>query len=99
MLIFFDTEFTDLCIGSRLIGIGLISEDGREFYAELSDTYEIKDCCDFVQEEVLPHLARTLHKPSPPEINRNDVELINFQVKIPQPQDIGQKGWRLWWQD
>jgi hypothetical protein len=37
-----------------------------------------------------------LHKPSPPEINRNDVELINFQVKIPQPHDIGQKGWRLW---
>jgi hypothetical protein len=46
-------------------------------------------------EELKNELARTLHKPSPPEINRNDVELINFQVKIPQPQDIGQKGWRL----
>jgi hypothetical protein len=56
MLIFFDTEFTDLCIDPRLISIGLISEDGREFYAELSETYEIKDCCDFVQEAVLPHL-------------------------------------------
>lgn len=56
MLIFFDTEFTDLCIAPHLISIGLISEDGREFYAELSDTYVTKDCCDFVQESVLPHL-------------------------------------------
>jgi hypothetical protein len=39
MLIFFDTEFTELGIDPKLISIGLISEDGtHEFYAELSDT-------------------------------------------------------------
>lgn len=57
MLIFFDTEFTELGIDPRLISIGLISECGtRTFYAELSDTYQPKDCSDFVQEAVLPHL-------------------------------------------
>ncbi|MDP1872049.1 MAG: hypothetical protein Q8K61_10550 [Gallionella sp.] len=57
MLIFFDTEFTELGIDPKLISIGLISEDGtREFYAELSDTYQPTDCSAFVHEAVLPHL-------------------------------------------
>jgi hypothetical protein len=56
MLIFFDTELSDLSIDVRLISIGLISEDGREFYAELSDTYIPKDCGAFTQEGVLPLL-------------------------------------------
>jgi len=57
MLIFFDTEFTELGIDPRLISIGLISEFGdRTFYAELSDTYTEKDCSEFVRLAVLPHL-------------------------------------------
>ncbi|MBP2666364.1 MAG: hypothetical protein H6Q76_1344 [Firmicutes bacterium] len=57
MLIFFDTEFTDLSIDGRLISIGLVAEDGkRTFYAELSDTYAEKHCSDFVRLAVLPHL-------------------------------------------
>ena len=57
MLIFFDTEFTDLNVDPRLISIGFVSEDGREFYAELSDTYQPKECSAFTQEAVLPHLV------------------------------------------
>jgi len=57
MLIFFDTEFTQLGIDPRLISIGLVAEDGeRTFYAELSDTYTEKDCSEFVHLAVLPHL-------------------------------------------
>lgn len=57
MIIFFDTEFTELGIDPRLISIGLIAEDGvRAFYAELSDTYQPKDCSAFTQEAVLPYL-------------------------------------------
>ncbi len=57
MLIFFDTEFTELGIDPKLISIGLISEDGtHDFYAELSDTYQPADCAAFVHEAVLPHL-------------------------------------------
>lgn len=57
MLIFFDTEFSDLCIDARLISIGLIAEDGeRMFYAELADTYQPKDCGEFTRLAVLPLL-------------------------------------------
>lgn len=57
MLIFFDTEFSDLCIDPRLISIGLIAEDGeRTFYAELADTYQPKDCSEFTRLAVLPQL-------------------------------------------
>lgn len=57
MLIFFDTEFSDLCVDPRLISIGLIAEDGeRTFYAELADTYQPKDCGEFTRLAVLPLL-------------------------------------------
>ncbi len=57
MLLFFDTEFTELGIDPKLISIGLISEDGeRTFYAELADTYQPKDCSEFVSSAVLPLL-------------------------------------------
>lgn len=57
MLVFFDTEFTELGIDPKLISIGLISEDGeRTFYAELSDTYRLADVGDFARAEVLPLL-------------------------------------------
>lgn len=58
MKVFFDTEFTsiddhdDQC----LISIGLVAEDGREFYAELQDTYHHGMCSDFVIKVVLPLL-------------------------------------------
>ena len=57
MLIFLDTEMTDLCADRKLISIGFVSDDGkREFYAELSDTYQLSDCSDLVREAVLPNL-------------------------------------------
>jgi hypothetical protein len=56
MLIFLDTEFSDLCKDARLISIGIVSEEGGEFYAELSDTYHPNDCGAFTQEAVLPLL-------------------------------------------
>lgn len=57
--VFFDTEFTKLRTlmdEPKLISIGLVAEDGREFYAELTDTYQKSDCSDFVLEVVLPLL-------------------------------------------
>jgi 3'-5' exoribonuclease Rv2179c-like domain len=56
MIIFFDSEFTELGIDPKLISIGFISENGKEFYAELTDTYEMTDCSDFAREAVLPQL-------------------------------------------
>lgn len=42
MLIFFDTEFTDLHWQAKLISIGLVAEDGRTFYADLTFTLRLQ---------------------------------------------------------
>ena len=58
MLIFLDTEFTDFPeTECDLIAIGLVAEDGREFYAELTD-YRQEACSGFVREIVLPLLKQ-----------------------------------------
>ena len=59
MQVFFDTEFTSLNKdrGYRyLISIGCVAQDGREFYAELSDTWDENLCSLFTLETVLPLL-------------------------------------------
>ena len=55
MKVFFDTEFTGLHKNTTLISIGLISEDRRCIYAELTD-YEEKQCDDWIKKNVLDHL-------------------------------------------
>lgn len=55
MKIFFDTEFTGLHKDTTLISIGLVSEDNRQFYAELTD-YNEKQCDDWIKQNVLEHL-------------------------------------------
>jgi hypothetical protein len=55
--VYFDTEFTSLTQNAKLISIGLVDGSGNfEFYAELSDTYELSDCSEFCQREVIPKL-------------------------------------------
>lgn len=56
MHVFADTEFTDLTADAKLISIGLVTELGSTFYAELSDTYALMDCSDFVLANVVPYL-------------------------------------------
>lgn len=55
LVVFLDCEFTDF-IQIDLISIGLVCEDGREFYAERTD-FRRDDCSDFVQVAVLPLLG------------------------------------------
>ena len=56
MLVFLDTEFTNF-VQPDLISIGLVAEDGREFYSERTD-YRCAECSDFVRVTVLPLLGR-----------------------------------------
>ena len=56
MLVFLDTEFTDLA-RPELLSLALVAEDGREFYAELAD-YPASRCSVFVQDTVLPLFGR-----------------------------------------
>ena len=56
MKIFLDCEFTQLNQDSKLISLALVSESGDEFYVELTDTYSVEDCSEFVIQNVLPQL-------------------------------------------
>jgi hypothetical protein len=53
--IFFDTEFTGLHQNTTLISIGLVSECGKSFYAELTD-YDKSQVDDWLQENVINNL-------------------------------------------
>ena len=55
MKVFFDTEFTGLHKDTTLVSIGLVSEDNRQFYAELID-YNEKQCDEWIQENVIANL-------------------------------------------
>lgn len=60
MRIFFDTEFTGLHQHTTLISIGLVTENGREFYAEFTD-YDKSQIDDWLQENVIANL---IYKPN-----------------------------------
>lgn len=51
----FDTEFMEDGHTIELLSIGVVCEDGREFYAESSDA-DLSHANEWVQENVLPHL-------------------------------------------
>lgn len=57
MRYFLDTEFSERGpkFPVELISIGIVSEDGREFYAHSAE-YDVDGCNDWVQKNVLPHL-------------------------------------------
>ena len=56
MKLFLDCEFTQLNRDTKLISMALVSEAGHEYYVELTDTYVVGDCSDFVIQHVLPQL-------------------------------------------
>lgn len=62
--IFLDTEFTTLAPGNKIISIALVDENEEYFYAELTDTYSLDDCSDFVKTDVLPYLRGGHYKMS-----------------------------------
>jgi hypothetical protein len=68
--IFFDTEFTGLHQNTTLISIGLISECGKEFYAELTD-YDVTQIDDWLKQNV-----KILYAPEYYEVKQNALEII-----------------------
>lgn len=55
MKVFFDTEFTGLHQKTTLVSIGLVSEDGRTFYAETKD-YDVGQLNDWLNKNVIANL-------------------------------------------
>lgn len=58
MFAFLDTEFTNLQAPS-LISLGLVTQNGEEFYAEVP--FPRAECSEFVRDIVLPLLGREEH--------------------------------------
>ena len=54
-LLFFDAEFTGLHKNTTLISLGIVSEDGKKFYAEFTD-YDESQCDDWIKENVINKL-------------------------------------------
>ncbi|VVE44086.1 3'-5' exoribonuclease.1 [Pandoraea horticolens] len=81
---FIDTEFTDFT-DSRLISIAVVSEDGQEFYGEVSD-FERPRCNDFVRAVVLPQLGQFPGRSMPLSQLRDELRawLLAVQTK-PKP--------------
>jgi len=61
MKLFLDCEFSQLNRDTKLISLALVSEAGHEYYVELTDTYLVGDCSDFVIQNVLPQLNLAAH--------------------------------------
>lgn len=53
--IYFDTEFTGLHMGTTLISIGLITANGSQFYAELTD-YDRSQIDEWLEKNVISNL-------------------------------------------
>ncbi len=61
-LAYLDTEFTRLNrYTCKLISLAVVVPDGPEFYVELTDAWENRDCSDFVREIVIPQLDRAAY--------------------------------------
>lgn len=56
MRIFFDTEFYENGRTIELISIGLVREDGEEWYVETPRAMELATADPWLKENVLPHL-------------------------------------------
>jgi hypothetical protein len=77
--IFIDTEFTEIS-KPMLISLGMVAEDGREFYGEIAGI-DSKVCNAFVQANVLPLLGKDPSTIFTEEALRNAVKawMSNFE--------------------
>lgn len=84
MRVFFDTEFTGLHQETTLISIGCITEDGMEFYAELTD-YDKAQVDTWIHENVIASLTCEGESPSiycyNPLIVRGDSAFIAARLR------------------
>lgn len=54
MNLYFDTEFIGLHKDTTLVSIGIVTENGKRFYAEFAD-YDENQCDNWIKENVLKH--------------------------------------------
>lgn len=88
MRLFFDAEFSGLRKDTTLISIGIVSEDGKKFYAEFTD-YDESQCDEWIKENVinnlhLPHIPWHSQCYGKIEKLKNDGYVISRNPHIPR---------------
>jgi len=63
MIAFLDTEFTDFVEDPCLLSVGIVTADGREFYAEVTDRHRLAAANHFVREAVLSQFGQVPRAP------------------------------------
>lgn len=89
MKIFMDTEFTGLHQGTTLISIGLVSEDGRTFYAEFND-YDESQCDEWIKNNVISNLI--INGPSDMNFTIVDDHPFSFDMDFSKIQEFEIRG-------
>lgn len=88
MKIFLDTEFIDDGKTIELISIGLVREDGAEYYAEVVETMKLWGSADpWVKENVIAHLLSNTTSEFVPELKVKEKikkEIVEFVGDNPQ---------------
>jgi hypothetical protein len=80
MRYWFDTEFLDDGRTIELISIGVVSGDGREYYAETPMAVELCHKSEWLKANVLPHLnGQIIHRQ---RIARELVEFVGSEPEI-----------------
>ncbi len=77
----FDTEFYETGRTIDLISIGIVSEDGREYYAETETADVFAQATDWLRDNVRPHLRGALFEKPRPIIRQ---EIISFVGERPE---------------
>jgi hypothetical protein len=94
MRFFLDTEFIESGPYKpvQLISIGIVSEDGREFYAQSSE-FDANDASDWVRENVLRQLDPRSEYLSLKEIARKVYEFVmpEWKAIAPRPEEVFDK--------
>lgn len=80
---YIDTEFIEDGRTIELISIGLVCDDGREYYAE-ADTIPWKRADQWVLDNVKPHLLGNEWIRTKPQMAQEIIEMINQGNKKPQ---------------
>jgi len=80
MKFWFDTEFYENGHTISLISIGVVAEDGREYYTETGNAPYLANTTDWLRQNVLPHL--TGHELPREAIARDLVEFMGEKPEI-----------------
>lgn len=79
MRFWFDTEFYEDGKKIELISIGVVSEDGRTYYAETLDSHMVASTTPWLRENVWPHLRG-------PHVERKQIasDIVAFMGEEPE---------------